>query len=68
MELKVYQQKVIADLKRYLELLGEMRDSAAAYHAFWQEKGAAAVKNMGDGTQENVPLAEVPAYIAGRIK
>ena len=32
------------------------------------EKGVAAVKNMGDGTQENVPLAEVPAYIAGKVK
>ena len=32
------------------------------------ERGVAAVKNMEEGTQENVPLTEVPTYIAGRMK
>lgn len=28
------------------------------------EKGAAAVKNMADGTQEDIPFAEVAGYIS----
>ena len=40
MELKSYQKKVIADLTRYLELLNETRDYAAAFRCFWQEKSA----------------------------
>lgn len=34
MELKAYQKKVIADLNRYLQLLNETRDYAAAFHFF----------------------------------
>lgn len=42
MELKGYQQEVIADLRRYLELLNEARgDAKRAFAAFWQEKGVA---------------------------
>lgn len=40
MELKGYQQEVIADLRRYLELLNEAQgDAKRAFAAFWQEKG-----------------------------
>lgn len=39
MELKKYQRSVIADLSRYLELLGETANSDKAYSLFWQEKG-----------------------------
>lgn len=40
MELKTYQKKVIADLTRYLELLNETKNDAAAFRLFWQEKSA----------------------------
>ena len=50
MELKTYQRQVIADLNRYLELLGETKDYIASlgetkdyiasFRLFWQEKGA----------------------------
>ena len=39
MELKTYQRQVIADLNRYLELLGETKDYSASFRLFWQEKG-----------------------------
>ena len=38
MELKTYQRQVIADLNRYLELLGETKDYIASFCLFWQEK------------------------------
>lgn len=38
MELKTYQKKAIADLTRYMELLGQTRDVFAAWKAFWTEK------------------------------
>ena len=42
MELKGYQQEVIADLRRYLELLNEAQgDAKRAFAAFCQEKGVA---------------------------
>ena len=40
MEMKTYQKKVIADLTRYLELLNETKDTAAAFYHFWHEKSA----------------------------
>ena len=43
MELKTYQKKVIADLTRYLELLNETKNDAAAFRLFWQEKSAPAL-------------------------
>ena len=39
MELKKYQKKVIADLKRYIELLQETHSLDKAYNAFWGERG-----------------------------
>ena len=40
MELKSYQQEVIADLRRYLEFLNEARgDAKRAFAAFWRDKG-----------------------------
>lgn len=38
MELKTYQQKVIADLSRYMELLNQTGNMNKAYQAFWEEK------------------------------
>ena len=43
MELKPYQKAVIADLTRYLELLNETKNDAAAFRLFWQEKSAPAL-------------------------
>ena len=43
MELKSYQKKVITDLTRYLELLNETKNDAAAFRLFWQEKSAPAL-------------------------
>ena len=43
MELKTYQKKVIEDLTRYLELLNETKNDAAAFRLFWQEKSAPAL-------------------------
>ena len=42
-ELKSYQKRVIADLTRYLELLNETKNGAAAFRLFWQEKSAPAL-------------------------
>ncbi|MBR6267683.1 MAG: DEAD/DEAH box helicase family protein, partial [Selenomonadaceae bacterium] len=39
MQLKKYQNAVIADLTHFLELLGETKNSEKAYSRFWQEKG-----------------------------
>ena len=39
MQLKDYQQDVLFDLARYLELLTDLQSSAGAYGAFWTEKG-----------------------------
>ena len=38
MELKKYQQQVIADLTRYLNLLQETKNIITAYNKFWNEK------------------------------
>ncbi len=38
MELKSYQKKVIADLKRYLELLTQTQNMNKAYQIFWEER------------------------------
>ena len=43
MELKSYQQKVIADLTRYLELLTQTRNYPASFRYFWGEKGASSL-------------------------
>lgn len=48
MEMKTYQKKVIADLSRYLELLNETKDSAAAFFYFWHEKSAPALGHYQD--------------------
>lgn len=40
MEMKSYQKKVIHDLNRYMELLNECRNYAAAFSLFWREKSA----------------------------
>ena len=48
MELKAYQKKVIADLNRYLQLLNETRDYAAAFRFFWQEKSAPSLGQYQD--------------------
>ena len=39
MELKRYQKEVIADLKRFLEILCATRDYKDTYTQFWQDKG-----------------------------
>lgn len=48
MEMKTYQKKVIADLSRYLELLNETKDSAAAFFYFWHEKSAPSLGHYQD--------------------
>ena len=48
MEMKGYQKKVIADLNRYLQLLNETRDYAAAFRFFWQEKSAPSLGQYQD--------------------
>ena len=40
MELKAYQKHVIADLKRYMELLRDSRNYITAFRDFWEERGA----------------------------
>lgn len=48
MEMKTYQKKVITDLSRYLELLNETKDSAAAFFYFWHEKSAPSLGHYQD--------------------
>ena len=52
MELKAYQKKVIADLNRYLQLLNETRDYAAAFRFFWQEKSAPSLGQYQDSADQ----------------
>ncbi|MFR9541639.1 MAG: DEAD/DEAH box helicase family protein [Rikenellaceae bacterium] len=39
MELKRYQQEVIADLKEFIEQLGEDNNLTVAYRKFWEQRG-----------------------------
>ncbi|MFQ8984129.1 MAG: DEAD/DEAH box helicase, partial [Evtepia sp.] len=48
MELKNYQKKAIKDLNRYLQLLNETRNYAAAFRLFWQEQSAPALGHYQD--------------------
>ena len=48
MELKSYQRKVIADLNRYMELLNDTQNYAAAFRFFWQEKSAPSLGHYQD--------------------
>ena len=48
MEMKGYQKKVIKDLNRYLQLLNETRNYAAAFRLFWQEQSAPALGHYQD--------------------
>lgn len=50
MELKSYQQSVIADLEAYLATLAETPDLRVAFKSFWAQKGVAA-----DAYKNNVP-------------
>lgn len=40
MELKAYQKDIIADLKRYLEIMQEQKNYLKAFALFWEEKSA----------------------------
>ncbi len=40
MELKAYQKDIIADLKRYLEIMQEQKNYIKAFASFWEEKSA----------------------------
>lgn len=63
MELNSYQDKVIADLARYLALLADGRGLRAAYRALWSERGV----NMPDyqDTVHEVPHVCVKVPTAG---
>ena len=47
MELKTYQRQVIADLNRYLELLGETKDYIASFCLFCRSAAPLSRKNSG---------------------
>lgn len=51
MELKSYQQRVIADLERYLECVNGADDLRQAFRIFWNERGATKM----DDYKNNVP-------------
>lgn len=48
MEMKGYQKKVIKDLTRYLQLLNETKNYAAAFRLFWQEQSAPSLGHYQD--------------------
>lgn len=48
MEMKSYQRRAIDDLTRYMELLNQAQDYAAAFSQFWQEKSAPALGHYQD--------------------
>ena len=48
MEMKSYQRQAIDDLSRYMELLNQTQDYAAAFSQFWQEKSAPALGHYQD--------------------
>ena len=48
MEMKSYQKKVIQDLCRYMELLNQTQNYAAAFRHFWYEKSAPSLGKYQD--------------------
>lgn len=48
MEMKSYQRRAVDDLSRYMELLNQAQDYAAAFSQFWQEKSAPALGHYQD--------------------
>ncbi|MFM0019811.1 DEAD/DEAH box helicase [Paraburkholderia azotifigens] len=69
MELKPYQQTVVADLQGYLEILATHPDLREAFKTFWQEKGVTAepYKNNVPGVPHvcvKVPTAGGKTFIA----
>ena len=55
MQLKKYQTAVIADLTRFLELLGETANSPKAYARLWQKKGVTVGFNGMKPYQNTLP-------------
>ncbi len=51
MELKSYQQRVIADLTDYLGYLAECKDTRVAFKTYWDDRGAVKM----EGYKNNVP-------------
>jgi type III restriction enzyme len=69
MELKPYQQTVVADLQGYLEILAKHPDLREAFKTFWQKKGVTAepYKNNVPGVPHvcvKVPTAGGKTFIA----
>ena len=48
MELKAYQKDIIADLKRYLEIMQEQKNYLKAFASFWEEKSAPSLGQYQD--------------------
>lgn len=48
MELKAYQKDIIADLKRYLEIMQEQKNYLKAFALFWEEKSAPSLGKYQD--------------------
>lgn len=48
MELKAYQKDIIADLKRYLEIMQEQKNYLKAFALFWEEKSAPSLGQYQD--------------------
>lgn len=48
MELKAYQKDIIADLKRYLEIMQEQNNYLKAFALFWEEKSAPSLGKYQD--------------------
>lgn len=55
MRLKPYQEKVLRDLERYMELLNQHRDMEQAYNHFWQEQGVPVGLGAVRRYQETIP-------------
>lgn len=61
MELKNYQKQVIADLERYMELLGQTQNIAESYKQLWEEKGVEIGTGAMPAYQNIIPAVPVLA-------
>ena len=59
MELKAYQKDIIADLKRYLEIMQEQKNYLKAFALFWEEKSAPSLGKY----QDLLPLQKIKAVV-----
>ena len=66
MNLKTYQEKVLSDLARYLELMVETQSASKAFHDFWEEQGVLVeTKKMLPAEDEPKKMSPYQDHLSG---